>query len=87
MSRTMENTRPDMVIWSYLIVLFRIVTQSLVRCTRWFLPLLLLPLPTAPPYFLVLFLLTLALHARPWSVSIRNTALTPLTHEISAFTA
>jgi len=29
------------------------------------LPLLLLPLPTAPPYFLVLFLLTLALHARP----------------------
>jgi len=34
-------------------------------CTRWFLPLLLLPLPTAPPYFLVLFLLTLALHARP----------------------
>ncbi|KAF9234959.1 hypothetical protein BU15DRAFT_89777 [Melanogaster broomeanus] len=34
-------------------------------CTRWFLPLLLLPLPTAPPYFLVLFLITLALHARP----------------------
>ncbi|KIJ68809.1 hypothetical protein HYDPIDRAFT_81865, partial [Hydnomerulius pinastri MD-312] len=34
-------------------------------CTRWFLPLLLLPLPTAPPYFLVLFLFTLALHARP----------------------
>ncbi|KAF9229753.1 hypothetical protein BS17DRAFT_744204 [Gyrodon lividus] len=34
-------------------------------CTRWFLPLLLLPLPTAPPYFLVLFLFTLTLHARP----------------------
>ncbi|KAH7930576.1 hypothetical protein BV22DRAFT_1078788 [Leucogyrophana mollusca] len=34
-------------------------------CTRWFLPLLLLPLPTAPPYFLVLFLLSLALHAKP----------------------
>ncbi|KAH7883974.1 hypothetical protein F5I97DRAFT_1930186 [Phlebopus sp. FC_14] len=34
-------------------------------CTRWFLPLLLLPLPTAPPYFLVLFLFTLALHGRP----------------------
>ncbi|KAF8557397.1 hypothetical protein OG21DRAFT_1482271 [Imleria badia] len=40
-------------------------SHSLVRCTRWFLPLLLLPLPTAPPYFLMLFLLTLALHARP----------------------
>ncbi|KAF8845495.1 hypothetical protein BDN67DRAFT_977521 [Paxillus ammoniavirescens] len=32
-------------------------------CTRWFLPLLLLPLPTAPPYFLVLFLFTLVLLA------------------------
>ncbi|KAG1777349.1 hypothetical protein EV702DRAFT_1102688 [Suillus placidus] len=34
-------------------------------CTRWFLPLLLLPLPTAQPYFLVLFLFSLALHAKP----------------------
>jgi len=34
-------------------------------CTRWFLPLLLLPLPTAPPYFLVLFVFSLTLHARP----------------------
>ncbi|KXN87548.1 hypothetical protein AN958_08482 [Leucoagaricus sp. SymC.cos] len=35
------------------------------RCTRWFLPLLLLPLPTAPPYFLVLFLFSLTMHAKP----------------------
>ncbi|KAG7450713.1 uncharacterized protein BT62DRAFT_1072747 [Guyanagaster necrorhizus] len=34
-------------------------------CTRWFLPLLLLPLPTAPPYFLLLFLLSLTMHAKP----------------------
>jgi len=34
-------------------------------CTRWFLPLLLLPLPTAPPYFLVLFVFSLTLHAKP----------------------
>ncbi|KAK0198303.1 hypothetical protein F5146DRAFT_82066 [Armillaria mellea] len=34
-------------------------------CTRWFLPLLLLPLPTAPPYFLLLFLLSLMMHAKP----------------------
>ncbi|KAJ6626941.1 hypothetical protein B0H10DRAFT_1997320 [Mycena sp. CBHHK59/15] len=34
-------------------------------CTRWFLPLLLLPLPTAPPYFLVLFLLSLFIQAKP----------------------
>ncbi|CAA7260003.1 unnamed protein product [Cyclocybe aegerita] len=34
-------------------------------CTRWFLPLLLLPLPTAPPYFLILFLLSLTMHAKP----------------------
>ncbi|KAK2461724.1 hypothetical protein APHAL10511_006187 [Amanita phalloides] len=34
-------------------------------CTRWFLPLLLLPLPTAPPLFLLLFLCSLTLHARP----------------------
>ncbi|KAK0197669.1 hypothetical protein F5146DRAFT_972150 [Armillaria mellea] len=34
-------------------------------CARWFLPLLLLPLPTAPPYFLLLFLLSLMMHAKP----------------------
>ncbi|KAF8912914.1 hypothetical protein CPB84DRAFT_1833251 [Gymnopilus junonius] len=34
-------------------------------CTRWFLPLLLLPLPTAPPFFLVLFLFSLTMHAKP----------------------
>ncbi|EKM48970.1 uncharacterized protein PHACADRAFT_214562 [Phanerochaete carnosa HHB-10118-sp] len=34
-------------------------------CTRWYLPLVLLPLPIAPPYFLVLFLLSTTLHARP----------------------
>jgi len=34
-------------------------------CTRWYLPLLLLPLPTAPPYFLILFLLSLTMHAKP----------------------
>ncbi|KAL0950602.1 hypothetical protein HGRIS_007394 [Hohenbuehelia grisea] len=34
-------------------------------CTRWFLPLLLLPLPTAPPYFLLLFLISLTMHAKP----------------------
>lgn len=34
-------------------------------CTRWFLPLLLLPLPTASPYFLVLFLFSLTMHAKP----------------------
>ncbi|KAH8086631.1 hypothetical protein BXZ70DRAFT_548262 [Cristinia sonorae] len=34
-------------------------------CTRWYLPLVLLPLPIAPPFFLALFLLSLTLHARP----------------------
>ncbi|KAF9056429.1 hypothetical protein BJ165DRAFT_1433369 [Panaeolus papilionaceus] len=34
-------------------------------CTRWFLPLLLLPLPTASPFFLILFLFSLTLHAKP----------------------
>ncbi|KAF9020338.1 hypothetical protein BDZ89DRAFT_991983 [Hymenopellis radicata] len=34
-------------------------------CTRWFLPLLLLPLPTAPPYFLLLFIFSLTMHAKP----------------------
>ncbi|KAF9478725.1 hypothetical protein BDN70DRAFT_835600 [Pholiota conissans] len=39
--------------------------RRLMWCTRWFLPLLLLPLPTAPPYFLILFLLSLTIHAKP----------------------
>ncbi|KAJ8703138.1 hypothetical protein PTI98_001788 [Pleurotus ostreatus] len=34
-------------------------------CTRWFLPLLFLPIPTASPYFLVLFILSLTMHAKP----------------------
>ncbi|KAG7090764.1 hypothetical protein E1B28_009849 [Marasmius oreades] len=34
-------------------------------CTRWFLPLFLLPLPTAPPLFLVLLLFSLTIHAKP----------------------
>ncbi|KDQ54822.1 hypothetical protein JAAARDRAFT_71624 [Jaapia argillacea MUCL 33604] len=34
-------------------------------CTRWFLPLLILPVPIATPYFLVLFLVSLTFHARP----------------------
>jgi len=34
-------------------------------CTRWFLPLILLPLPTAPPFLLILFLFSLTMHARP----------------------
>ncbi|KIK70370.1 hypothetical protein GYMLUDRAFT_234842 [Collybiopsis luxurians FD-317 M1] len=34
-------------------------------CTRWFLPLLLLPLPTCSPIFLTLFLFTLTIHAKP----------------------
>lgn len=34
-------------------------------CTRWYLPLVLLPFPIAPPFFLWLFLFSLTLHARP----------------------
>ncbi|KAG9083708.1 hypothetical protein FS749_005820 [Ceratobasidium sp. UAMH 11750] len=34
-------------------------------CTRWYLPLLLLPFPTAPPFFLLVLLFSLTLHARP----------------------
>ncbi|KAI0793325.1 hypothetical protein C8Q75DRAFT_874003 [Abortiporus biennis] len=34
-------------------------------CTRWYLPLVILPLPIAPPYFLVLFLFSTTLHAKP----------------------
>jgi len=40
------------------------LTWSL-RCTRWYLPLLLLPLPSAPPFFLVLFVISLSLHSKP----------------------
>jgi len=34
-------------------------------CTRWYLPLVLLPFPIAPPFFLWLFLFSTTLHARP----------------------
>ncbi|OCH94149.1 hypothetical protein OBBRIDRAFT_789487 [Obba rivulosa] len=34
-------------------------------CTRWYLPLVLLPFPVAPPYFLLLFLFATSLRARP----------------------
>ncbi|KAH7099014.1 hypothetical protein BKA62DRAFT_711117 [Auriculariales sp. MPI-PUGE-AT-0066] len=34
-------------------------------CTRWFIPLLLLPIPTATPLFLLLFVASLTLHAKP----------------------
>ncbi|KAI9509880.1 hypothetical protein F5148DRAFT_1011732 [Russula earlei] len=34
-------------------------------CTRWFIPLLILPLPSSPPYFLILFLISMIIHARP----------------------
>ncbi|KAF9258615.1 hypothetical protein L218DRAFT_729072 [Marasmius fiardii PR-910] len=34
-------------------------------CTRWFLPLFLLPVPTASPLFLVLLLFSLTMHAKP----------------------
>ncbi|KAL1749137.1 hypothetical protein HDZ31DRAFT_59724 [Schizophyllum fasciatum] len=34
-------------------------------CTKWFLPLFFLPLPTAPPLFLLLFIISLVAHARP----------------------
>ena len=39
-----------------------------IRCTRWFIPLLILPLPSSPPYFLILFLISMIIHARPWYV-------------------
>jgi hypothetical protein len=38
------------------------------RCTRWYLPLLLLPYPAAPVYFVLVALVALTLHAQPWSV-------------------
>ncbi|KDQ17457.1 hypothetical protein BOTBODRAFT_574757 [Botryobasidium botryosum FD-172 SS1] len=34
-------------------------------CTRWYLPLLFLPFPHASPFFLIVFLFSLTLHARP----------------------
>ncbi|KAH7330577.1 hypothetical protein B0J17DRAFT_678687 [Rhizoctonia solani] len=34
-------------------------------CTRWYLPLLLLPFPSAPPFFLLVLIFSLTLHARP----------------------
>jgi len=34
-------------------------------CTRWFLPLVILPIPTAQPFFLIIFMLSLILDARP----------------------
>jgi len=36
-----------------------------IRCTRWFIPLLILPLPSSRPYFLILFLISMIIHARP----------------------
>lgn len=43
-------------------------SNHLIRCTRWFIPLLILPLPSSPPYFLILFLVSMIIHARPWYV-------------------
>jgi len=34
-------------------------------CTRWYLPLLFLPFPHSSPFFLIVFLFSLTLHARP----------------------
>ncbi|KAI9598296.1 hypothetical protein BDF19DRAFT_228765 [Syncephalis fuscata] len=34
-------------------------------CMRWFIPLLLLPQPTAPPYFVFCYLVSYFLHKRP----------------------
>ncbi|KAI0651466.1 hypothetical protein C8Q79DRAFT_933427 [Trametes meyenii] len=34
-------------------------------CTRWYLPLLLLPFPIASPFYLILWVLAISLHARP----------------------
>jgi hypothetical protein len=44
------------------------------RCTRWYLPLLLLPYPTAPIYFALVALGALTLHAKPWCVPLRPSA-------------
>lgn len=51
------------------------------RCTRWFIPLLILPLPSSPPYFLILFLISMIIHARPWYV--RPTRSSSPSHLIS----
>lgn len=37
-------------------------------CLRWFIPLLLLPYPSAPSLFVFLFLVSYFLHQRPWYV-------------------
>ncbi|CAG8613266.1 1413_t:CDS:2 [Rhizophagus irregularis] len=34
-------------------------------CMRWFIPLLLLPFPNAPPFFVLIFLVSYFLHQRP----------------------
>jgi len=34
-------------------------------CTRWFVPLLVLPIPSASPFFLLVLLVSLTVHARP----------------------
>ncbi|KAI8053930.1 hypothetical protein BDF22DRAFT_682133 [Syncephalis plumigaleata] len=34
-------------------------------CMRWFIPLLLLPQPTAPPYFVFCYLISYFLHKKP----------------------
>ncbi|KAI0033717.1 hypothetical protein K488DRAFT_16610, partial [Vararia minispora EC-137] len=34
-------------------------------CTRWFVPLLILPIPSTQPYFLLVLILSLFVHARP----------------------
>ncbi|KIY45252.1 hypothetical protein FISHEDRAFT_49706, partial [Fistulina hepatica ATCC 64428] len=34
-------------------------------CTRWFAPLFILPTPTAPPFYLLIFALTLTFHSKP----------------------
>ncbi|KIY64626.1 hypothetical protein CYLTODRAFT_325765, partial [Cylindrobasidium torrendii FP15055 ss-10] len=34
-------------------------------CTRWFLPLLLLPFPSTSSYFLLLFVFSMTMHAKP----------------------
>jgi len=39
-------------------------THPTMWCTRWFLPLLILPLPKSPPFVLLLYLLSTAMHAQ-----------------------
>jgi len=40
-------------------------STAVMWCTRWYLPLLFLPFPHASPFFLIVFLFSLTLHARP----------------------